>query len=54
MKTKRKVAGKDWEFDGSTINVHIPMTWRRHGSRKVIVAPEAMPGRQRTGDRTKR
>ena len=40
MKTKRKVAGKDWEFDGSTITVHIPMTWKRHGGRKVIIAPD--------------
>ena len=40
MKTKRKVAGKDWEFDGSTITVRIPMTWKRHGGRKVIIAPD--------------
>ena len=40
MKTERKVAGKDWEFDGSTITVHIPMTWKRHGGRKVIIAPD--------------
>jgi hypothetical protein len=40
MKTKRKVAGKDWEFDGKTITVHIPMTWKRHGGRKVIIAPD--------------
>ena len=26
MKTKRKVAGKNWEFDGQTITVRIPMT----------------------------
>jgi hypothetical protein len=32
VKTKRKVAGKDWEFDGSTITVRIPMTWKRHGA----------------------
>ena len=40
MKTKRKVAGKDWEFDGSTITVRIPMAWKRRGGRKVIVAPD--------------
>ena len=40
MKTKRKVAGKDWEFDGSTISIRIPMTWKRHGGRKVIIAPD--------------
>jgi hypothetical protein len=27
MKTKRKVTGKDWEFDGSTITVRIPIIW---------------------------
>ena len=26
MKTKRKVAGHNWEFDGTTITVRIPMT----------------------------
>jgi hypothetical protein len=25
--------------DGSTITVFLPMVWRRHGGRKVIVAP---------------
>ena len=40
MKTKRKVAGKNWEFDGSTITVRIPMTWKRRGGRKVIIAPD--------------
>jgi hypothetical protein len=39
MKTERKVAG-DWEFDGSMITVRIPMTWKRHGGRKVIIAPD--------------
>jgi hypothetical protein len=40
VKTKRKVAGQNWEFDGSTITVRIPMTWKRHGGRKVIIAPD--------------
>jgi hypothetical protein len=40
MKAKRKVAGKNWEFDGSTITVRIPMAWKRHGGRKVIIAPD--------------
>ena len=40
MKTKRKVAGQNWEFDGSTITVRIPMTWKRRGGRKVIIAPD--------------
>ena len=29
-----------WDFDGSTITVRIPMTWKRRGSRKVIVVPD--------------
>ena len=40
MKTNRKMAGKDWEFDGSTITVRIPMAWKRRGGRKVIIAPD--------------
>jgi hypothetical protein len=40
VKTKRKVAGQNWEFDGSTITARIPMTWKRHGGRKVIIAPD--------------
>ena len=40
MKTKRKVAGENLEFDGATITVRIPMTWKRRGGRKVIVAPD--------------
>ena len=34
------MAGKNWEFDGTTITVRIPMTWKRHGGRKVIIAPD--------------
>ena len=37
MNKKRMVAGKDWEF---AITVRIPMTWKRHGGRKVIIAPD--------------
>jgi hypothetical protein len=40
MTTKRKVAGENWEFDGSSITVRIPMTWKRRGGRKVIIAPD--------------
>jgi hypothetical protein len=39
MRGKRKISGQNWELDGSTITVHIPMTWKRHGGRKVIIAP---------------
>jgi hypothetical protein len=37
---KRRVAGDNWEFDGMTITVRVPMTFVRRGGRKVIVAPE--------------
>jgi hypothetical protein len=40
MKKKHVVAGQDWDFDGKTITVHIPITWKRHGGRKVIIAPD--------------
>ena len=40
MKTKRKAAGQNWEFDGSTITVRIPTKWKRRGGRKVIIAPD--------------
>ena len=34
------MAGENWEFDGKTITVRIPMTWKRRGGRKVIIAPD--------------
>jgi hypothetical protein len=40
MRGKRKIAGQNWEFDGQTITVRIPMAWKRHGGRKVIIAPD--------------
>ena len=40
MKAKRKVPATNWEFDGTTITVRIPMTWKRRGGRKVIIAPD--------------
>ena len=40
MKAKPRIAGDNWELDGSTIIVHIPMTWKRLGGRKAIVAPD--------------
>ena len=36
--------GLNWEFDGSTITVRIPMTWKRCGGRKVIIAPDGGEG----------
>jgi hypothetical protein len=40
MRGQRKISGQNWEFDGSTITVRIPMTWKRHGGCKVIIAPD--------------
>ena len=40
MSTKRKISGQNWEFDGSTITVRIPVTWKPRGGRKVIIAPD--------------
>ena len=40
MRANRKIAGQNWEFDGSTITVRIPMAFKRLGGRKVIVAPD--------------
>ena len=40
MRKKQAVSGQNWDFDGKTITVHIPMIWKRHGGRKVIIAPD--------------
>lgn len=40
MKTNRTIAGANWELDGTTIIVTIPMQWKRRGGRKVIIAPD--------------
>jgi hypothetical protein len=40
MSTTRKISGQNWECDGSTIAVRIPMIWKRRGGRKVIIAPD--------------
>ena len=40
MKAKPRIAGDNWKLDGSTIIVRIPMTWKRLGGRKAIVAPD--------------
>ena len=41
MRANRKAPKPDWQFDGTTITVRIPMTFVRRGSRKVIVAPDS-------------
>jgi hypothetical protein len=40
MKATRGAARRDWEFDSQTITVRIPITWKRRGGRKVIIAPD--------------
>jgi hypothetical protein len=40
MRANRKPAEPDWQFDGTTITIRIPMTFVRRGGRKVIVAPD--------------
>jgi hypothetical protein len=39
MRCNRKIAGQNWEFDGQAITIRIPITWKRRGGRKVIIAP---------------
>jgi hypothetical protein len=33
-------AGTNWRLDGDAITVFIPMTWKRRGGQKVIIAPD--------------
>jgi hypothetical protein len=40
MSGNRKSAKPDWQFDGATITVRIPMAFVRRGGRKAIVAPD--------------
>jgi hypothetical protein len=40
MKARRQANGENWDFDGKTITVRIPMTFKRRGGRKVIIAPD--------------
>jgi hypothetical protein len=40
MKSKPKISGNNWTFDGKILTVHIPMAWKRRGGRKVIIAPD--------------
>ena len=41
MKTlKRTTNGQNWRLEGDTITVHLPITWKRCGGRKVILAPD--------------
>lgn len=40
MTANRAPARPNWQFDGATITVRIPMTFVRQGGRKVIIAPD--------------
>ena len=40
MRANPKPAKPDWQFDGTTITVQIPMTLVCRGGRKVIIAPQ--------------
>jgi hypothetical protein len=40
MKSRTQGTGTSWTLDGETITVFIPMTWKRRGGRKVIIAPD--------------
>ena len=41
MKPRAKGTGNDcWALDSDTIIVFIPMTWKRRGGQKVIIAPD--------------
>jgi hypothetical protein len=40
MSAEREIAGQNWEFDGQAFTIRIPVTWKRRGGRKVIVASD--------------
>jgi hypothetical protein len=40
MKSRTHGAETNWTLDGETITVSIPMTWKRRGGQKVIIAPD--------------
>lgn len=40
MKAQHKMAGDNWNLDGKTLTVFVPMKFERRGGRKVIIAPE--------------
>ena len=41
MKSRMKSSETNWTLDGDTIIVFIPMTWKRRGGQKVIIAPDS-------------
>ncbi|MDG4591297.1 MAG: hypothetical protein P9C36_01570 [Defluviicoccus sp.] len=40
MTAKPDITRANWRLEGTTIVVDIPMTWKRRGGRKVIIAPD--------------
>lgn len=40
MRARRQANGDNWDFDGKTITVRIPITFVRRGGRKVIIAAD--------------
>ena len=40
MKSRTHGAETSWTLAGDTITVFIPMTWKRRGGQKVIIAPD--------------
>ena len=40
MKSRMHSAATSWTLDDDTITVFIPMTWKRRGGQKVIIAPD--------------
>jgi hypothetical protein len=40
LKSRTQDTAETWSLDGDTITVFIPMTWKRRGGQKVIIAPD--------------
>jgi hypothetical protein len=40
MKSRAQGTGNTWTLDGNILTVFIPMTWKRRGGQKVIIAPD--------------
>jgi hypothetical protein len=40
LKSRTQGTAETWSLDGDTITVFIPMTWKRRGGQKVIIAPD--------------
>jgi hypothetical protein len=40
LKSRTQGTAETWSLDDDTITVFIPMTWKRRGGQKVIIAPD--------------